>query len=148
MSNPSLRRIDRLINEIQASTLGEVTSALFCRRGHHLSPDNLCSRLRCRQCHRDNEKRAEQAKANGQPLRVSMEPLQRLIYVQERLFEEGRPGLAGRIANRLGANQKSILRLLERASTGKGTISAANADRLAIAMGTHPVLLWAEEWAA
>jgi hypothetical protein len=80
--------------------------------------------------------------------RLPIAPLSELIYVQERLFDDGTSGLARHIAERLGAKPLHILRLLQRTRTGKGSIHANTADRLVIAMRSHPALLWPDRWAA
>jgi hypothetical protein len=53
--------------------------------------------------------------------------------------------LARQVAARLGGSTDSHARTLARARA-RGYLRMNTADRVAIAMGTHPVLLWGEAW--
>lgn len=63
--------------------------------------------------------------------------------------EVGVNELARRIAFRIGAKDRSIERLLNRLrEPGRTRISMDVADKLAIGMGLHPLLIWGDEWIA
>jgi hypothetical protein len=114
------------------SDIQKALRALRCPRGHEVTRENTFPSGRCRDC-----------------LDVlPVAPLSELIYVQERLFDGGAMELAERIADRLGASPRTIHRYLKRFSTGKGSIHVNTADRLVIAMRSHPALLWPDRWAA
>jgi hypothetical protein len=53
--------------------------------------------------------------------------------------------LANLMAARLGGRAESHYRTVARAHT-RGHLSATAADKVAIALGTHPVLLWGRVW--
>ena len=142
----SLRRIDRLISEIQASTLGEVTRALYCRRGHHLTSENLTTHNRCRICHNQSNKDYYTKKSRLVKL-LPAQPLAEWIYKRERLFEDGMRGLAIHIAANLGKdNWKSIEAQLRHVCQPEQLILFSTFDNLATGMGMHPSEILGYDW--
>lgn len=142
----SLRRIDSLIAEIQAATLGEVISALYCRRGHKLSPDNLTSINRCRQCHNQSNKDYYSKKSRLVKL-LPAQPLADWICKRERLFEDGMRGLAIHIAANLGKdNFKGIEAQLWRACQPEQLMLFSTVDKLCCGMGLHANDVYGRTW--
>ncbi len=67
------------------------------------------------------------------------------VFSLEPISELSPTELAHRMAARLGGEVTAYQRAIHRARASGGlTVEAA--DRIAISLGTHPVLLWGEAW--
>lgn len=70
------------------------------------------------------------------------EPLAKEVWIQEQLFPDGRVGLARSIAARLGANELTIIRGLERLIQPGAHVHERTAERLCVGMGKLPGEIW------
>lgn len=148
MSQPSIHRIDRLIEEIQASTLGEVTSALYCRRGHHLAPDNFYrwrNQVRCRKCQNDASKKVRGLLKIQNPAGVERKKKPTLDAAPLLAFVDSARGSRSPYAfiEAKGLCTQTFYRMKR---TGK--VTASMADLWCTRLDTHMCLLWPESWAA
>lgn len=146
--SPGLRRINANIKSIQAATLGEVTSALYCRRGHHLANDNFYrygNHVVCRQCRRDALKRHRDHLKLQNPAGVerrkqsTLEAAPLIAFVD---FARGsRSHYTFLVAK--GLSTQTFYRM-KRA----GWVTPRMADLWCTRLDTHTSNLWPERWAA
>lgn len=147
-SRQSLRRIDRAIVQIQAATLGGVTGALYCRRGHHLAKDNFYrygNHVVCRQCRRDALKRHRDHLKLQNPAgterrkQATLDASPLIAFVD--FARETRSHYAFLVAK--GLSTQTFYRMKR---TGK--VTPRMADLWCTRLDTHTSNLWPERWAA
>lgn len=105
-----------------------------CRNGHPVTPDNQYRRangIRCKQCIRERYRR--RARKTGP--RYPMLPRQPLEQYLRTVVEDGSARVFAALC---GVDRRVWMRW------GAEGISLYAADRAAIALGLHPVLIWAE----
>lgn len=74
----------------------------------------------------------------AQPRRLPTEPLLRFLHHYRRVHKLES---WGEVAHRLGVNERTLSRVITYDGLNSGT-----ADRMALALGLHPMNLWPDEW--
>jgi len=113
-----------------------------CPRGHLRTPDNDY-RGRCRACRREWE-----ARRRGRPIEANPTISSRPIYeyAKEQGLSAYRLGrlMAERYGCRLGTAQKQLERVWS--TRGRCAISLYAADRICVAAGVHPRVIYGSGW--
>ena len=124
----------------------EILQVKTCPWGHLKTPENRRPNGSCKKCHNEwmNEYRARRSRLKKV---LSAEPLAEAIYRQEKLFEEGRRGLAIHIAANLGTEDwQTVESQLWHVTQSGQMVLWSTVDRLSMGMGYHPSELYGFGW--